>query len=143
MAARLVLDASVAGAAFFTEEGSDLARDLLASRRDFIAPDLLFVEIASLASKKVRRGEASTRLAMAALDALGEILSEIVPGKPFAARAFAYAADHGFSAYDGLYLAVADHHGAKVITADMKMYRRAVELGLGHLVAPLNGSDPP
>jgi predicted nucleic acid-binding protein len=52
----VVVDASVAAKVFFLEAGSDRARAMLTSGAVIAAPDLLFVEMASLAAKRVGRG---------------------------------------------------------------------------------------
>lgn len=137
MPADVVIDASVMGAAFFTETLTAQAQQLLGQDRRFIAPDLLLVEMASLASKKVRRGDASQQDAARALGQIGLLISEFVPGGGHFERAFELAAQHGMSAYDGLYLAIAEERGAQVVTADQKLVRRAGEAGLAHLFTPL------
>jgi predicted nucleic acid-binding protein len=62
------------------------------------------------------------------------MLDHLLPTPRLAGRAFALAARHGFSAYDGLYLAAAEHASTWVVTADERLFRRAGEVGLGSLV---------
>ena|SRR3990167_3228484 len=134
MDARLVVDASTFGAALFNEEGSPQARRLLASGAVLIAPDLLFAEIASLSAKKVWRGEAPAEAGHRAFAALPNFVGEFVSSGVLAPRAFELAAQHRFSAYDGLYLALAEQRGVPVATLDDRLITRAAAADLGHLV---------
>lgn len=134
MDGRLVVDASTFGAALFNEEGSPRARRFLASGPVLIAPDLLFVEIASLSAKKIWRGEAPEEAGHRALAALPDFVDEFVTSRALAPRAFELAAQHKFSAYDGLYLALAEQSGTRVATLDDRLIARATAADLGHLV---------
>jgi predicted nucleic acid-binding protein len=129
-----VVDASVLGAAFFNEEGSEAARRRLATAGRFIAPDLIRLELASLGAKKVRRGEASMQIGERALALLPEFLWEFRSSERLAAPAYRWSAEHQLSAYDAAYLALADQEGCRVMTLDAKLARRATERGLGELV---------
>jgi predicted nucleic acid-binding protein len=137
MADEFVLDASVAAKCFFTEDGSDEARALVFSGARFVAPDLIFVEMASIGARHVRRGLVPQALAAEALDGLAELLDETAPLFGLAPRAFVLAAAHGVSAYDGCYLALAEQRNAQVVTADRKLIERANAEGLGGLVQSL------
>ncbi len=135
MTAEVVLDASIAAKCFFTEDGSDDARRLVGSGIALVAPDLIFAEIASVAAKRVRRGDVSRDLAQAAMDSLGDLIDVVAPTRPLSSRAFQLGADHGLSAYDGVYLALAELRRTRVVTADVKLIDRASQHGLSHLVA--------
>jgi predicted nucleic acid-binding protein len=137
MAVERILDASVLASALFPEARTDRARAWLTTDTVFLAPDLLLVEMASIAAKKVRRGAIDPAQAEAALDQVGELITRSVPSRDHYRRAYALAADHGFSAYDGLYLALAEARGSPVLTADEKLVRRAGEVGLAALVEAL------
>jgi predicted nucleic acid-binding protein len=52
-------------------------------------------------------------------------------------RAFQLSCEHGLSAYDGAYLALAEDEGLRVLTADIRLLRRAETSGLSHLVQAL------
>jgi predicted nucleic acid-binding protein len=138
MADELVLDASVAAKCFFTEDGSDEARALVLSGARLIAPELIFAEIASVAAKGVRRGLIPNALARDAVAGLRNLLDETKPIADVAPRAFAMAAAHGLSAYDGCYLALAEARGTQMVTADAKLVTRATEAGLAALVRTLS-----
>ncbi|HEY5105878.1 MAG TPA: type II toxin-antitoxin system VapC family toxin [Caulobacteraceae bacterium] len=133
----IVLDASVAAKLYFFEQGTEAARRLIDSGVNIEAPELLFIEMASVAAKRVRRGLTPPERAAAAVVAIRGLVVCPIPMAALADQAFAFARDHGFSAYDGAYLALAATKGLKVITADIKMVRRASEVGLSGLVRHL------
>ena len=133
MADEVVMDASIAAKCFFTEEGSALARAFVAGGPVLIAPDLIFTEIASVASKKVRRGEISAQHGDEAVSALDDLVDEIVPTAGLARRGFELAVEFGFSAYEGIYLALAERRATMVVTADLKLIERAARAGLARL----------
>jgi predicted nucleic acid-binding protein len=132
-----VLDASVAAKCFVEESGSDVARRAVVDRLDWIAPDLIFLEIASVATKAVRRGSISLETARRAVSSLRELVTEAVPSTELCDQAFELAHAHGFSAYDAAYLALAKRETCRLLTADAKLVERAHRSGLGELVASL------
>jgi predicted nucleic acid-binding protein len=137
MADERVIDASVVGAAFFNETGSVLARQFLLGGPRLIAPNLLFAEIASLSAKKVWRNEADLNVARRAVATLPDFIDEFVALEPLAIPALDLAAEHRFSAYDALYLALAISRETDVVTLDQKLVDRAGQVGLGPRVTRL------
>lgn len=139
MADRWVADASVLAALAFGEEaGAGAARAFVSEAAELIAPDLLRIELASVAAKKVWRGEASEEVALAAIDAAQSLLVEVAPTGPLTARAFSLAARHRFSVYDAIYLALAEARDARVATLDQKLAKRAEDNGLGAQVRAIS-----
>jgi len=134
-----VVDASVLGAAFFNETASRSARVWLGEDLRLIAPDLLCIELASIAAKKVWRGEASAEVGEKAVASVRDFVSELAPMDDLAGRAFALAAAHRFSAYDAAYLALAETRGVQMVTLDHRLADRAEAVGLGALVERLTG----
>ena len=132
-----VLDASVAVKCFLDEAGSAAARGAVAGRADWIAPDLIFLEVASVALKTMRRGLLQPTQGAAMVGGVSQLLAETVPAAALCEAAFQLAAEHGFSAYDAAYLALARARGATLLTADMKLAERARAAGLGDLVVTL------
>lgn len=130
-----VLDASVLAAAFFTEDGSPAARAYLKRGPRLLAPDLLRLEIASIAAKKVWKGEASLEAGSRAVSAIDEFVITTRSSEAVMQRIFDLAATHRFSAYDAAYLALAELEHAPVVTFDQKLITRVREIGLGRLVA--------
>jgi len=143
MAAEVVLDASVAAKLFFIEAGSEAARALALSDARLIAPDLLWIEMASIAAKRVRTDGLDEARAGRAVSALGEIVAEFHPMGGLAARAFALASRHGMSAYDAAYVALAEQRGAVVVTADARLVAKARGAGLGAYVRLLEDGGRP
>jgi predicted nucleic acid-binding protein len=137
MPADFVVDASVAAKMFFKEAGSDRARTLLTTGGIVAAPDLLFLEIASISAKQLRRGLCSADLAREAVIAVADFIDEVVPSRELRLGAFLFARDDGFSAYDGSYLALAERLGVAVVTADERLIERAQAVGVARLVRRL------
>jgi predicted nucleic acid-binding protein len=133
----VVLDASVAAKLYFTEASSDAAEAAVRAAGGLIAPELLFLELASVAAKNVRRGTASMAAAATAMTLVRDLLDEAAPLESLFVRAFQFAAQHGVSAYDGAYLALAEERDLKVLTADARLVRRVEAEGLAHLVQTL------
>jgi predicted nucleic acid-binding protein len=131
---RYVVDASVAAKLYFIEAGSVLAQTTVRGADRLIAPDLLFLEMASLAVRKVKRSMASLEQGALAVNSLGALLDETIAAAALAPRAFELAAAHRFSAYDAAYLALAELRDFQVLTADAALVRLAQRVGLGELV---------
>lgn len=129
-----VLDASVAAKCLFNETDSHLARAFVVSAHGLTAPDFIFVELSSVAAKKVRRGETSRDFAAEALVRAPGLLTVAASTRPLLRRAFELATDKGFSVYDALYLALAETKEIPVVTADRKFSERAHALGVAGLV---------
>lgn len=134
MRASYVVDASVAAKLFFLEAGSALAQSAIRSAGWLIAPDLLFLEMASLATKKVRRSVCDFDQGKVAVDSLGALLDEVVAASALAPRAFELAVVHGLSAYDAAYVALAESRDFEVLTADRPLVDLAQKAGLGGYV---------
>lgn len=132
-----IVDASVIGAALFNEAGSELARRFLDDDHELTAPSLLALEMASIAAKKVWRGEVSIEGGEEAMTDFRELIPTLVSTDNLAERAYHLAAVHRFSAYDAAYLAMAEERGGLVVTLDEKLVKKAVEQGFGHLVEAL------
>jgi predicted nucleic acid-binding protein len=120
----VVVDASVALKWVLEEEGTSAARRLAASQA-LAAPDLMFVECASVLAMKVRRGllsRADASIALALIDDM-PIRSAPSRGHVRAAQAIAFELDQ--TAYDSLYLAVAIALRCDLVTADEAFARSA------------------
>ena len=129
-----VLDASVAVKCLIDETGSEAARRAVAAHTQWIAPDLIYLEVASVAVTAVRRGLIEASVGHEMVAALPSLLIETVAGDALAPSAFRLAAAHSFSAYDAAYLALACEHDCSVLTADRRLCTRAQAAGLHHLV---------
>jgi len=134
MSGSYVVDASVAAKLYFVEIGSVQAELAIREANRIIAPDLLFLEMASIAAKKVRRSLCSFEQAADAVDTLGSLLDETIAASELASRAFGLAAADGFSAYDSAYLSLAELREFELLTADAPLVRLARKVGLGQFV---------
>jgi predicted nucleic acid-binding protein len=86
-----------------------------------IAPELLDAEVLSTLRRVVLRGELSERRALQALDVLPLWGVIRVSHHPFLRAAFELWAN--YSAYDALYVAVAQRFGATILTCDGRLSR--------------------
>ncbi len=117
---RVVVDASVAAKWYFPEVHADAARTLLASDAELHAPDFLFIEIANILWKRVRRAEIEADEAEHVLHHLHAVPFYLHTASDRTARAFRLALECGRTAYDCLYLALAEELGCPLVTADRK-----------------------
>lgn len=98
------------------------------------APDLIFAEFVFAASRLVRRGLVSKVAARETIEKLPYLLDEVAPLSDLAVSAYDLAARYSFSTYDATYLALALRRDVPLVTADAKLARRAVDVGLvGHV----------
>ena len=120
---KVVVDASVAVKWLFTEEHSQVARQLLAPRIVLHAPDFLLIEAANVIWKKVRRKEISD--ARPYLDELARMSDAVVlrPSSELVQRAAALGLQLGHPVYDCVYLACAQTESAPLVTADERLNR--------------------
>lgn len=118
----VVLDASVAIKVFLDEEGSVEARALVASGARFIAPALVLAEIADVLLKRRRRREVTPAFATAVLQRAATLFDELARIESLTTRAFEIAADHQLTAYDALYLALAEDRKRPLATAPISVW---------------------
>jgi predicted nucleic acid-binding protein len=116
-----VVDASVVVKWFVPEIHSDAARQLLVRPHQYLAPDLLFAEVANTIWKKTRRGEIAARHGQALMADFGRVAVEAVPCRGLAEDAYAIASATGRTVYDSLYLALAARLDTRLITADDRL----------------------
>jgi predicted nucleic acid-binding protein len=138
MGADWVLDASVLAKCLFNEADSDSARAAVARADRLIAPDWLFIELSSIAAKKIRREGVTHAYAAEAIRRAEPMLDEVVLARPFAAKALELAVEHGVSVYDGLYVALAMARDCVVLTADIRLVDACKRAGLGRFVLRLD-----
>ena len=118
---RYAVDASVVVKWFAPEIHSEHASRLLAHDDALLAPELLFIEVANVLWKQVRRGAATRG---EATERLSGISARVLPIASVAltASALNIALVYDRSAYDALYVALAISEGCQVITADRRLY---------------------
>lgn len=115
---RFVVDASVAVKWLISEDGSDLARKLMASGEDLHAPRLMASEIANALWRKVRLGEVKRADAASMLAWIPEMPVHWHADETVSADAGRLALALNHPVYDCVYLALAHRIGATMVTAD-------------------------
>lgn len=124
-----VFDASVVVTLFVYRPWSDLARRHFVEDPNPAAPSLLVVEVANALRSNVRAGFISAEDAR-------ESLAGIPSGfrlhldAPLVAPAFEIAISANHSVYDCLYLALAEHEGIPLVTADRRLSAVADSRGI-------------
>ena len=117
----LVVDASVAAKWILQENDSARAASIRTTGEDFIAPSLVFAEIANAIWKAVLRGDIPARNAGEGLHlALGHF-QQVVPLEDLNAEAIKLATDLRHPVYDCYYLALAQRENVAIVTADEDM----------------------
>ncbi len=117
---RLVVDASIAVKWLVDEERSEAVARLLDSEHEFFAPQLMAAEVGNALRNKVREGnmESSRAASLAAsIPDLAISWAKDIELAPDAVR-LALALNH--PVYDCMYLALAIHTEATLITADIR-----------------------
>ena len=85
-------------------------------------PELLLAELSNILWKKVGRGELTQEEAERIAVDFGESDVNIHPMGPLAVSALEIALATGFTAYDSMYLALADSLATRLVTADRRPY---------------------
>ncbi len=124
-----VVDASVAAKWFFDEPLTPNARAVLRDPDGLVAPDLVLLEVANVAWKRVARGEASPEHMRAVADALPHCFSLLVPAADVLSEAAETAIRLNHPVCDCVYLALARRRGLPLVTADRGLKGRAEAAG--------------
>ena len=121
-----VVDSSVVVKWFFPEPSRQEALRLLRLYREerikLVAPVLLMSEVASVFSKRVRRGLTTASIATDAYRLLKVNAPILVEDRRVLDEAMTLALGSGQAVCDCLYLALALRRGCDLITADLKFY---------------------
>lgn len=114
----LVIDASATVVLLLRLPGADVVeRELV--RDDLVAPAHLDAEVLSALFHLTGRGSVEPPRAQAAIGAVVRARIRRVVLSPLLDRAWAHR--HNLSAYDGLYVALADRLGCGLLTADRRL----------------------
>lgn len=132
-----VVDASIAIKWVIPEVLSDAANRLRDGEDEFLAPDLLLVEVANALWKKTKTEEISAREADAALDLVGQSGIDLHPTGPLLPRAMEVARRLDHPVYDCVYLALAEREQTALVTADQRLLRRLSSRRFGVSVVDL------
>lgn len=129
-----VLDASVAVRWLVTEEGSSDAAELLARPTRWIAPRLMLTEVAGALHRKVAAGKLPEMPASEALDGLLAVIARgdirLAEDERLMAAALFLATFLEHPVPDCVYLALAEHEGAGLATADRELAGLARQRGI-------------
>lgn len=122
-----IVDASIAVKWYMRDEDSRTAAlSLLEGDVPLEAPDLVVVEVANVAWKKVQRGEIPAVEARLIAIAVPRYLTALHASTTLIDRALEIALALGHPIYDCLYLSCAELVGGTLVTADQRL-GRAVE----------------
>jgi predicted nucleic acid-binding protein len=119
---RLVVDSSVVIKWSVPEVHSADALRYLDPNLGRDAPELLLAEVSNILWKKVGRGELTRGEAERIAADVGQADITIQPMGPLFGPALRIALETGRSAYDCLYLALAEALSCRVVTADRRLY---------------------
>jgi len=120
----VVVDASVALKWFIEEEGSDRAAAMLTGPDLLIAPDLIIAEVAYAGWKAMRSGSMLAQQHDHAAARLSLAFDELTPLALLAPRTVEISRVLDHPVYDCFYLALAEAHGATMVTADQRLLGR-------------------
>lgn len=95
-----------------------------------LAPQLILVEAANVLLRKRRRGELSAQELSELLAAIQSLPIRLCDHEALLLPACVLAETHNLSAYDALYLALAERHGARLISNDEALDKVARKMGL-------------
>lgn len=95
-----------------------------------LAPQLLLAEAANVLLRKERRGELTPMEVDAILTDVKELPIRLSDHETLVSPACELARTYGLTVYDALYLALAEHSGARLLTCDDKLDKVAGTIGL-------------
>ncbi len=116
----IVVDASVLANAL-ADDGPDggVARARLTAGDDLVAPDLVDVETVAVLRKRWMAGDLSKNRFSAAIGDLEDLGIVRYPALPLMRRAFELR--DNVTAYDAVYVALAEHLDCPLVTADIRL----------------------
>lgn len=98
-----------------------------------IAPELMVVEATNVLCKKLALRELSKAECQQMLQDVLSVPIQLFPHMPLLGRSLEIAADNGITAYDAVYLSLAETQGAVLFSADRKLVQIAKKM---HLMPP-------
>ena len=117
----LVIDASAVVELLLSTPASAQVRSHLTAEHTLHAPELLGVEVVSVLRRLVRGGHITDHDAHAAVDTLSALGIETYEHQPFLRRCLELR--ESLTAYDALYVALAEALDAPLLTCDAKLAR--------------------
>lgn len=116
-----VVDASVAVKWFLPEQDAEFAVEMLRAGHQLIAPDLLWIEVASVLWKVARRGALSPDEAHRMIADITAFPVETFESAGLLPDALRIATVTDRTVYDSLYIALAAREGSAMVTADDRL----------------------
>ena len=117
----IVVDASVLAVALVDTGADGRAARARLTAESLAAPDLVDVEVASVWRRQVAAGLLAEQRAAAAIEDLAALPLRRSPHRRLLARIWQLR--QAVTAYDAAYVALAEHLGAVLLTADRKLAR--------------------
>lgn len=138
MSNRICVDSCLAIKWAFIEDLNAEAAALFVLWQDahFIMPSSFFLECASIAYHKLLAGDTSIDGAVLGLETMDELQVQEVPPRDLMLPTAQLAHSLRITAWDAVYLAVAEAHDCEFWTADAALYRRARRLPFVNLLLP-------
>ena len=118
----LIVDANVAIKWFIRQTDRAKAQEVQQYAGDLFAPTLIVSEVASGLWVYVKAGPISIDHARAAVSSMKDCFAVLCADSELIDAAMVMAADLNHSPYDCIYLALAERHNAKFVTADQAFF---------------------
>lgn len=134
-----VIDASLALKWAVNEEHSDEALSLLDELNIFICPEVFYLEIDSVLSKRVRIRELDAFEAKEAKRNFRALPCKLIPHSQVEELAFQISTSLNVSYFDALYLSTALKFDAVVYTADVRFYNALQNTDYKNFIEKLSG----
>ncbi len=138
-----VVDASVACKWYLDERWSEAARRLLRDDVLLAVPRFFLIETCNAMAKRQRRREITSDDVRAIADSLERLPLNLWPDGILLREALDLALLQRLSVYDGLYLALAERIGGRLVTADERLVRGVAGTALAARVLPVGALEPP
>ncbi|MDZ7756882.1 type II toxin-antitoxin system VapC family toxin [Rhodohalobacter sp.] len=119
----VILDASIVAKWVFLESGSDKAEKLLLRHELFYVPDLFYIEMDAVISKKFRKKELNYDEAYVKREQVKQLAIHSVHHEEISELAFEIAITLPITIYDSLYIALAIESESILWTADDRLVR--------------------
>jgi predicted nucleic acid-binding protein len=120
----LVVDASVALKWYVSEDGADVARQILAGDETLVAPELVVAEVCNASWIAYRRREIGADQQGQIAEDITRVFDRLETLVRHASRATAIARELDHPVYDCFYLAVSEALDAPLVTADGRLLAR-------------------
>lgn len=132
-----VVDANLVIKWYVEEPDAKEARTLFWEAEEFAVPDLLFLEIASILSKKVRNRELTHEEARRISELIVDGPFDVYNDRELTGEALRIALEHEITPYDASYVALAMKLETDCATADRKLFRKLQSTALRDYVTLL------